>query len=92
MSRRDRSGAGFNFGDDAGGHGGPDDVVAAVVLAADAVQGLDVDGAGDADGRLQFRAAGNGMMIHLLPLDDGYSAKKSSRIRQLTPSSSPMEQ
>ena len=41
-----------------GGHGGPDDV-AAVVPAGDAVEGLDVDGVGRADGRLQFGAAGN---------------------------------
>ena len=44
--RHHRSGAGLNLGDHAGGHGGPDDVVAAVVLAADAVEGLDVDGVG----------------------------------------------
>ena len=30
-----------------------------VVLAGDAVQALDVDGVGNADGRLQFGAAGN---------------------------------
>ena len=34
------SGLGFDLGDEAGGHGGPDDVVAAVVLAGDAVEGL----------------------------------------------------
>ena len=39
-----RSGAGFDLDDDAGGHRIPDDVVAAVVLAGDAVQRLDVDG------------------------------------------------
>ena len=54
-----RSGASLDLGDDAGGHGGPDDVVAAVVLAGDAVQTLDVDGVGCADGRFQFGAAGN---------------------------------
>ena len=52
MSRRHRSGTRLDFGDDAGGHGGPDDVVAAVVLAGDAVEGFNVDGEGDADGRL----------------------------------------
>ena len=41
-----RSGAGPDLGDDAGGHGGPDDVVAAVVLAGDAVEALHVDGVG----------------------------------------------
>ena len=52
-----RSGAGFDLGDDAGGHGRPDDVVAAVVLSGDAVEGLDVDGVGSADERFQFGAA-----------------------------------
>ena len=32
------------------GHRGPDDVVAAVILAADAVEGLDVDGVGTRTG------------------------------------------
>ena len=35
---RHRSGAGPNLGDHAGGHGGPDDAVAAVVLAGDALE------------------------------------------------------
>ena len=39
---RDRSGAGPDLGDHAGGHGSPDDVVAAVVLSGDAVQALHV--------------------------------------------------
>ena len=52
---RHRPGAGLDLGDDAGGHVRPDDVVAAVLLVADAVQRLDVDGVGDADGRLQFK-------------------------------------
>ena len=38
---------------------GPDDVVATVVLDADALEGLDVDGVGSAEGRLQLGAAGN---------------------------------
>ena len=42
--RHCRSGAGFHLGDYAGGHRGPDDVVAAVVLTDDLVEGLDVDG------------------------------------------------
>ena len=46
-------------GADAGGHRGPDDVVATVVLDADALEGLDVDGVGSAEGRLQLGAAGN---------------------------------
>ena len=54
-------GAGPDLGDDAGGHGGPDDVVAAVVLAGDAVERLDVDGVGHTHGRFQFRAAGNAL-------------------------------
>ena len=54
-----RTGAGLDLGDHAGGHGGPDDVVAAVVLAGDAVEALHVDGVGSADGWLQFGAAGN---------------------------------
>ena len=54
---RHRSDAGPDLGDDAGGHAGPDDVVAAVVLAADAVQALDIDGVGCADRQLQFGAA-----------------------------------
>ena len=54
-----RTGAGPDLGDDAGGGRRPDDVVAAVVLAGDAVQALDVDGVGCADGRFQFGAAGN---------------------------------
>ena len=37
------AGAGLDLGDETGGHGGPDDVVAEVVLAGDAVEGLDVD-------------------------------------------------
>ena len=67
MGRRHRSGAGCHLGDDAGGHRGPDDVVAAVVLAADAIEGLHVDGVRRADGRLQFGAAGNalGHGVHL---------------------------
>ena len=56
---RHRSGASSDLGDDAGDHRGPDDVVAAVVLAADPVQAFDVDGVGRADGRFQFGAAGN---------------------------------
>ena len=64
MSRGHRPGAGIHLGDD----GGSDDVVAAVVLAADPVQGLDVDRAGTADRRFQFGAAGNtfGHGPHLL--------------------------
>ena len=54
-----RTGAGFDLGDDAGGHRSPDDVVAAVVLAGDAVEGLDVDGVWSANGRFQLGAAGN---------------------------------
>ncbi len=54
-----RAGAGLDFSDDAGGHRGPDDVVAAVVLAADPVQRLDVDGVGNSDGRLHFGVAGS---------------------------------
>ena len=54
-----RTGAGLDLSDDAGGHRSPDDVVAAVVLAGDAVEGLDVDDMGSADGRLQLGAAGN---------------------------------
>lgn len=50
----DWAGASLHLGDDAGGHRGPDDVVAAVVLAGDAVQCLHVDGMRRADGRLQF--------------------------------------
>ena len=43
--------AGPDLGEDTGDHRGPDDVVTAVVLAADAVEGLDVDGGvGSADG------------------------------------------
>ena len=45
-----RTGAGPDLGDDAGGGRRPDDVVAAVVLSGDAVQALDVDGVGCADG------------------------------------------
>ena len=59
MSRRHRSGTRLDFGDDAGGHRGPDDLVAVVVLAGDAVEGFNVDGVGDADGRFQLGAAGN---------------------------------
>ena len=40
------AGPGPDLGDEAGGHRGPDDVVTAVVLDADAVEGLDVDGVG----------------------------------------------
>ena len=54
-----RSGAGPDLGDDAAGHGSPDDMAAAVVLAADVVEGLDVDDVESADGRFQFGAAGN---------------------------------
>ena len=54
-----RAGAGPDLGDDAGRRRGPDDVMAAVVLAADPVQALHVDGVGSADGRFQFGAAGN---------------------------------
>ena len=39
-----RAGAGLDLADDAGGHGGPDDVVAAVVLISDALKGLRVAG------------------------------------------------
>ena len=39
-----RASAGSDLGDDAGGHRGLDDVVAAVGLAGDLVQGLHVDG------------------------------------------------
>ena len=59
----DHSGAtittGRDLGDEIGGYGGPDDVVAAVVLAADAVELLVVDGVGHTYGRLQLGAAGN---------------------------------
>ena len=67
---RHRSDAGPDLGDDAGGHGGPDDVVAAVVLTADAVEGLDVDGMGRAHGRIQFGAAGNALRrgLHVLAI------------------------
>ena len=46
----------------------PDDVVSAVVLAGDAVEGLDVDGMGNANGRFQLGAAGKalGHGSHLL--------------------------
>ena len=54
-----RAAAGPDLGDDAGIRRGPDDVVAAVIPAGDAVQAPDVDGVGSADGRLQFSAAGN---------------------------------
>ncbi len=54
-----RAGAGLDLGDVSGGHSGPDDVMAAVVLAADAVKALRVEGVRHADGRNQFRAAGN---------------------------------
>ena len=45
--------------------------MAAVVLAADAVEGFHVDGMGRADGRLQFGAAGNtlGHGSHLRVID-----------------------
>ena len=46
-----RTVAGLYLGDDAGGHRGPDDVVPAVVLATDAVEGLDINHVGSADGR-----------------------------------------
>ena len=67
MSRRHRSGTRLDFGDDAGGHRGPDDLVAVVVLAGDAVEGFNVDGEGDADGRLQFGTAGGSFRhgVHL---------------------------
>ncbi len=55
MRHHHRSGAGPDLGDDAGGHGGPDDVMAAVVLTANPVEGLDVDRIGSADGWFQFR-------------------------------------
>ena len=63
-----RTGAGLDLGDDAGGRRSPDDVVSAVVLAGDAVEGLDVDGVGSANGRFQLGAAGNavGHGSHLL--------------------------
>ena len=51
MNNRHGTGAGPDLGDDAGVYSGPDDVVATVVLAADAVEGLDVDGVGCTNGR-----------------------------------------
>ena len=60
-----RSGAGLDLRDYAGGHGHPDDVVAAVVLAGDAVEGLDVDSVGSADGRFQFAPQATQMAIVL---------------------------
>ncbi len=55
MSRRHRSGTRLDFGDDAGGHRGLDDVVAVVVLAGDAVEGLHVDGWERPGRRFQLR-------------------------------------
>ena len=52
-----RVGSGYDLGDDAGGHRGPDDVVSAAVLAPDSIDGLDVDGVGSMDRRTQFGAA-----------------------------------
>ena len=54
-----RAGAGFDLGVDAGNCRGLDDVMTTVVLAADTVQALGVDGVGHANGRLEFLAAGN---------------------------------
>ena len=54
-----RTRSGYDLGDDAGGHRGPDDVVSAVALAPDAMEGLDADGVGSMDRRIQFGAAGN---------------------------------
>ena len=42
--------AGVDFGDHTGGDGDPDDMVAAVVLAGNAVEGLHVDRVGSVDG------------------------------------------
>ena len=61
MSHRHRPCAGFHLGDDAGGHRGFDDVVPAVVLAADPVQALHVNGVGDTYGRLRFGSAGSAL-------------------------------
>ena len=65
MRHRHRPGAGLHLGDDAGGHRGFDDavpaVVPAVVLAADPVQALHVNGVGDTYGRLRFGNAGSAL-------------------------------
>ena len=48
-----------DLGDDASGHRGLDDVVAAVILAGDAVQTFHVDGVWNAGRWFQFGASGN---------------------------------
>ena len=53
------TGAGPDLPDDAGGHGGFDDVVAAVGLAGQLVQDFHVVGVGSPGGRLQFFSTGN---------------------------------
>ena len=71
MNCHNGTGAAPDLGDDAGGHDGPDDVMAAVALAGDPVEALHIDGVGYADGRFQFRAAGNaaGHGLHLRVID-----------------------
>ena len=51
------AGYGFDLGNDPGGNRGPDDVVSAVVLDSDAMDGLDVDGVESMDRRVQVGTA-----------------------------------
>ena len=63
---RHRAGAGPDLGDHAGGHRGFDDVVAAVVLAGDAVKGLRVAGE-SADPAVLFPFYRRGRLANVLP-------------------------
>ena len=53
------TGAGLDFRDEPGSHGGLGDVVVAGSLAGQLVQGFHLDGVWRPGGRLQFGAAGN---------------------------------
>ena len=67
--RGHRTGYGFDLGDYTGGHRGPNDVVAAVVLATDAVEGLDVNGVGCPASTIFAGWRQSVLPVHLLGLD-----------------------